>query len=193
MTLILTEGQIRLRYMSEGDLPEVEALDKACFSDPWPKDAFAHELHSINPNLCLVAEDKLKPEGQKIVAAAVFWLIMDELHLGTIGVRSAYRKQKIGLALLLEGLLLGCEKGALTALLEVRAGNRDAINLYENLGYQVVGRRVAYYQDNHEDALLMTLPKIEADKLNIIRHNLPISIKSNLFRVESAIGVNDAS
>jgi ribosomal-protein-alanine N-acetyltransferase len=193
MTIPLVENQIRLRHMLEGDLFEVEALDKACFSDPWPPGAFAAELQSQGSNLCLVAEDIQKTEGQKIVAAAVFWLIVDEFHLGTLGVLPAYRKQKIALALLVEGLLLGYQMGAATSLLEVRAGNTDALNLYQSLGYQSVGRRVAYYQDNHEDALLLTLPKIEVETLRLIHQNLPISIKSNLFRVESAFGVNDAS
>lgn len=193
MTQALVENQIGLRRMLEGDLLEVEALDKACFSDPWPAGAFATELHSEGLNLCLVAEDIQKPIGQKIVATAVFWLIVDELHLGTIGVSPAYRKQKIGLALLVEGLLLGHQMGAVTSLLEVRAGNKDALDLYHSLGYESVGRRVAYYQDNHEDALLLTLPKIEVETLKLIRQNLPISIKSSLFRVESAFGVNDAS
>src|SRR5450830_1867413 len=116
MTLALSEGQIRLRYMSEGDLPEVEVLDKACFSYPWPNGAFTHELHSVNQNLCLVAEDTLDPEGQRIVAVAVFWLIVDELHLGTIGVLPKYRKQKIGLALLVDGLMLGYKMGSRTSL-----------------------------------------------------------------------------
>ena len=193
MTLALTEGQIQLRRMLEGDLPEVEALDKACFSDPWPKGAFTQELHSVNHNLCLVAEDTLKPEGQRVVAVAVFWLIVDELHLGTIGVLPEYRKQKIGLAMLMDGLLLGCQMRALTSLLEVRAGNAEAVRLYKNLGFQVVGRRIAYYQDNQEDALLLTLTNIEATKLKMIRLKLPNTIKSDLFRVESAFGVNDAS
>ena len=193
MRLSLIEHQVRLRRMLESDLPEVEALDQACFSDPWPAGAFANELHSASPNLCLIAEDSQKPDGQKIVAAAIFWLIVDELHLGTIGVLSDYRKLKIGLALLIEGLLLGQQMGAQVSLLEVRAGNLEALNLYQNLGYQIVGRRPGYYQDNHEDALLLTLPKIEGAKLQMIRHKLPNSIKSDYFRVESASGVNDAS
>jgi len=193
MNLTLVEGQIRLRRMSEDDLSEVDALDRACFSDPWPQGAFAQELHSENPNLCLVAEDARKPEGQNIVAAAVFWLIVDELHLGTIGVLPEYRKEKIGLALLVEGLLLGLQKGAQSSLLEVRAGNAEALRLYQSLGYQIVGRRTAYYQDNNEDALLLTLPKIELASLEKIRKNLPISLKSDLYRVESVFGVNNAS
>ncbi len=181
MTLILAEGQIRLRRMSVVDLPEVEALDQAGFTDPWPAGAFAHELQSEVPNLCLVAEDSKLSDWQKIVAAAVFWFILDELHLGTISVLSGYRKQKIGLALLIEGLLLGQQMGAQSSLLEVRAGNSEALNLYQGLGYQVVGRRLGYYHDNQEDALLLTLPQIEVAKLKMIRYMLPNSIKSDFF------------
>ena len=193
MTLTLAEGQIRLRRMSEDDLPEVEALDQACFSDPWPVGAFASELHSEDPNICLVAEDTLYPGKPKIVAATVFWLIVDELHLGTIGVLSDYRKQKIGLALLIEGLWHGHQLGAQSSLLEVRSGNLDALDLYQRMGYEIVGRRVGYYQENNEDALLLTLPNIEPAKLKMMHYKLPNTIKSDFFRVESATGVNDAS
>ncbi len=43
------------------------------------------------------------------------------------------------------------------ATLEVRASNEPAIIMYRKLGFQIVGRRDAYYRDNDEDALLMTL------------------------------------
>ena len=54
----------------------------------------------------------------------------------------------------------------LSALLEVRAGNEAAQDLYRKFGFEVVGRRPRYYQDNFEDALLMTLPVLSADRLN---------------------------
>jgi ribosomal-protein-alanine N-acetyltransferase len=46
--------------------------------------------------------------------------------------------------------------GAVRALLEVRAGNREALALYESLGFRRVGVRRGYYRDPAEDALLMT-------------------------------------
>ncbi|NJN81245.1 MAG: hypothetical protein HC802_02445, partial [Caldilineaceae bacterium] len=54
-------------------------------------------------------------------------------------------------------------KGAELAMLEVRAGNQAAINLYSRLGFQEVGVRKRYYEDNHEDALLLTLDNIQYD------------------------------
>jgi len=41
--------------------------------------------------------------------------------------------------------------------LEVRASNTAAQNLYKKLGFFNVGRRKNYYEDNHEDAVLMAL------------------------------------
>jgi ribosomal-protein-alanine N-acetyltransferase len=52
--------------------------------------------------------------------------------------------------------------------LEVRAGNEAAQTLYRKFGFEVVGHRPRYYQDNHEDALLMTLAPLKAERLNEI-------------------------
>ena len=51
--------------------------------------------------------------------------------------------------------------GARSASLEVRASNLGAQALYAGFGFEVVGKRKAYYHDNREDALLMYLPSLE--------------------------------
>ena len=67
------------------------------------------------------------------------------------------RCQGIGWALLTHGLRVCYEGGARVSFLEVRAGNVPAIHLYEKAGYHTEGIRKQYYQDNHEDALMMNL------------------------------------
>ena len=47
--------------------------------------------------------------------------------------------------------------GAHLVTLEVRMSNRAAQKLYAKLGFVEVGERRRYYNDNGEDALLMTL------------------------------------
>ena len=47
------------------------------------------------------------------------------------------------------------EEASVEATLEVRPSNLSAASLYRRLGFQVVGRRKAYYQDTGEDAILM--------------------------------------
>ncbi|MBI4732622.1 MAG: ribosomal-protein-alanine N-acetyltransferase, partial [Chloroflexi bacterium] len=46
--------------------------------------------------------------------------------------------------------------------LEVRAGNLGAQALYQKYGFVVDGVRPHYYKDNNEDAVLMTLARLES-------------------------------
>ena len=52
--------------------------------------------------------------------------------------------------------------------LEVRASNLPAINLYRKYGFETIGKRERYYQDNNEDALIMWTPNIYSDKLKML-------------------------
>jgi ribosomal-protein-alanine N-acetyltransferase len=47
--------------------------------------------------------------------------------------------------------------GAFEATLEVRVSNHAAQSLYLKYGFERVGQRRGYYQDNGEDAWLMTV------------------------------------
>jgi ribosomal-protein-alanine N-acetyltransferase len=87
----------------------------------------------------------------------VAWLIMDEAHIATLAVHPDYRQQGVGRKLVSTALGGLIRKGAVKAMLEVRAQNITAQSLYHNFGFEVVGRRKQYYQDNNEDGLLMTL------------------------------------
>jgi ribosomal-protein-alanine N-acetyltransferase len=45
--------------------------------------------------------------------------------------------------------------------LEVRVSNKIAQALYNKYAFEQVGRRKAYYQDNREDALILTTPDLD--------------------------------
>ena len=156
---------ITIRAMVETDLAEVEALDRLCFSDPWPSGSFAYELKPGSTNICLVAIDNLSEHILKLIGVIIVWIIVDEAHIGTIAVHPDYRHNGVGRRLLSEALLIAADRGAVSSLLEVRAGNHDALALYYGLGYEAVGLRAGYYADNHEDALLLTWQKIDKEKL----------------------------
>ena len=83
------------------------------------------------------------------------WNIVDEGHINNVAVAPAYRRKHIGSALL--DVLIGtCEaEGILRLTLEVRAGNTPARRLYEQKGFLEAGLRKGYYEDNHEDAVIM--------------------------------------
>lgn len=138
----------------------VSLLDQLSFTEPWPKNTFAYEL-TTNYSICQVAVDL----SGNVIGAIVVWLIVDEAHVATIAVHPDHRHRGVGAALLANALLIAAYRGALSSLLEVRVSNLPAIKLYERFGYKVDGVRKNYYQDNQEDALLLTLPSLDKDQL----------------------------
>ena len=140
-----------IRPMTTDDLPVVAELDQLSFSQPWPSDAFEAELANINSR-CWVTE----VDG-RVVAAIVLWRVLDEAHIATIAVHPDFRRRGIGKALLKASMDAAYAEGARIYHLEVRAGNLAAQEMYADFGYEIVGRRPGYYQDNGEDALLLTL------------------------------------
>lgn len=139
-----------IRRMTPDDLRAVSLLDKLSFNQPWPPNAFEIELK--NPGArCWVAEVE-----DQVVGALVLWRVLDEAELATLAVRPDFRRRGIARVLLQTALESAYAEGARICQLEVRAGNEAAQKLYESFGFAVVGRRLKYYRDNGEDALLMT-------------------------------------
>lgn len=112
------------------------------------------------------ASERTTPSGgaerpaEHVVGAVGFWLMLDEAHITTIGVRARYQRQGIGELLLIKAIELAQQLGARVATLEVRGSNTGAQALYEKYGFKRVGLRRRYYSDNNEDALIMTTDNI---------------------------------
>lgn len=155
---------IIIRKMLHSDLVQVEAHEKASFSQPWPSGAFAYELRPDSFSTPLVAVDTDKPDHANICGVIVAWRIVDSLEIATISVSAGYRHLGIARSLLAQAICMSEEQGIIEAILEVRASNQEAIKLYLGLGFEVVGIRPGYYQDNNEDALLLTLKPIDFEK-----------------------------
>jgi len=148
-----------IRRMTLDDLEQVTAMDRASFPLPWPERSFYFEI-TANPSArCWVAET----DDGRVVGMLVLWLIVDEAHIATIATRRDFRRQGIAGRLLTESLKSAYAEGARRAFLEVRAGNTAAQAMYRKFGFEVSGRRPRYYKDNGEDAVLMTLQRLEAE------------------------------
>lgn len=160
--MILSGGEFRIRRMLPADVPAVHALDRLSFSLPWPESSYRFEVGENSNAIPLVVETA----NGEVVGMAVTWVIVDEAHIATIALHPGLRRRGLGRRLLAESLRQAYERGARLAYLEVRRGNMAAQALYLDFGFTIVGERPRYYQDNHEDALLMTLEPIDPQKLN---------------------------
>ncbi len=145
----MDNGQWTVARMTAGHIPQIAALEKACFSDPWTEDAFVYELD--NPlSLWLTALD-----GETVAGYVGSQSVFEEADIMNVAVHPAYRRQGIGEALLCELERRLAEDGVETLALEVRVSNQPAISLYEKLGYSQAGLRKNYYFHPKEDALIL--------------------------------------
>ena len=151
---------LEIRRMTLEDLPAVVALDQMSFSLPWPERSFRFELTENPASRCWVAVT----DG-RIVGMIVNWLLVDEVHVATIATHPEYRRQGIARKLLAHSLRHMSGEGAISSFLEVRESNDAARDMYRKFGYVETGRRKAYYKDNNEDAILMTLDRINLELL----------------------------
>ena len=142
------------------DVPSVHAIERLCFSSPWPAYAFEQELSANRMAHYVVA----RVDG-KVVGFGGIWLMVDEAHVTTFGVHPKWRRRGVGRRILLALLEIAGDIGAAHMTLEVRVGNDGAQALYQGFGFDVTGRRVAYYSDDGEDAFVMTTPRLTSDRM----------------------------
>ncbi|WP_134724864.1 GNAT family N-acetyltransferase [Paracoccus luteus] len=134
---------------------ELAALHARCFvhPPPWPAAAFAGLLSS--PGVFLLTH----PPGDA-PGCAGFLLgraAAGEAEILTLAVDPASRRAGAGRALVAAFAAEACRRGAETAFLEVASDNAAALSLYARAGWQVAGRRRAYYAPGI-DALVMRQP-----------------------------------
>jgi len=153
------------------DIAAVHEIERLSFSAPWPRYAFEQELSGNRLARYLVAR-----AGDTVVAFAGVWLMVDDAHVTTFGVHPQWRRRGIGQQLLLAVADEARALGARRLTLEVRVSNTAAQSLYERFGFEIVGRRPAYYTDDGEDAYIMTTPPLahppQARLMGAIREEL---------------------
>jgi ribosomal-protein-alanine N-acetyltransferase len=158
----------RLRPMAPADLPAVLAIEETVFGDDaWPRSFFERDLaneHATYVVLELIVDDQ-GAQRSELAGYAGYWLLEDEANLMNIAVAPAWQGRGLGEHLLLATLARIQAEGAAICTLEVRVSNVRAQALYRKLGFEAAGRRRHYYQDNGEDALLMTTPPLDSPAL----------------------------
>ncbi len=145
-----------IRRMREEDLQAAAELEQKYFSVPWSLKALTESLQ--NPEyLFMVAE----ADG-RVIGYAGLLKILEEGDITNIVIDEACRGRGLG-RLLVEGLLdEGRKEGICAFTLEVRAGNKKAIRLYEKLGFTHAGIRPGFYEKPEEDAVIMWKKEPEA-------------------------------
>lgn len=140
---------VTLRDMAEQDLDTVAQMEKEIFPDPWPRSAFAEQLHGDGWG-ALVAE----ADGA-IIGYGCYFTVDIEAHLTNIAVRPEHRRKSVAKTLLNAILQRATDAGCQYLILEVRKSNAVARTFYEKRGFRILYRRPNYYRRPVEDAIVM--------------------------------------
>ena len=133
-------------------LDDLAEISRLCFSMPWSRDGLAAELSSDTAHFW-VAE-----EAGRCLGFAGMHAVCGECYVDLVAVHPAERRRGIGEQLVRQMIAWMEEQHGEFITLEVRVSNAPAIALYEKLGFEQAGVRKGFYEDNHEDALLLTRP-----------------------------------
>lgn len=143
------------RPLTRYDLDEVVAIENTIFPFPWSKTNFVDSLKAeYDAWLFNDSSNSAKP----IVGYALLMWVLDEVHLLNLSVAATRQGQGLGRQLLYWLAQDIYERGATSALLEVRPSNHIAQALYAGCGFSQIGLRRNYYPSfggSFEDALVM--------------------------------------
>ena len=144
---------IVFRPMHLDDVEAVFRIEKQAYDFPWSKNLFEQAIKSSK--YCVVAEYQ-----NQIVGYGVLSYVVGEAELLNICIDP--EQQGKGYAKLLLNHLVehAAHKNNHEMYLEVRVTNGPAIHIYEQAGFNEIGRRKNYYptKSGKEDAILMALP-----------------------------------
>lgn len=143
--------QIEYGRIGYQDIDEAYALEKECFSQPWPRSAFEEIVDKKDADY-FVAKDA---ESGNLLGGCVIFRILDEGDITNVAVWPAYRKAGVATGLLEYAIDFARGMGTKDFTLEVRRSNNAAIGLYEKLGFESEGIRPGFYEDPKEDAVIM--------------------------------------
>ncbi len=147
-----------MRAMRASDLDLVVQSENLSLANPWSKRIFSDCLRAGYECWVLATKDRILAHG--VLSASV-----GEAHVLTLCVDPDFRRAGYGRRMLRHLLDKAGKKNAEVCFLEVRRSNKEARQLYLDMGFVQVGERRNYYPaesgtTEREDALILsrTLP-----------------------------------
>ena len=140
---------VSFREMLATDVQTVVAIEAESFHDAWNENMVTDEFNnSLTHYLIMEAEGK-------VVGYAGFWLVAGEAQITRVAVAKSERGKNYGNLLSAAIVEKAWELDAEAVTLEVRESNIAAQRAYANCGFVSEGIRPNYYEDNHENAVIM--------------------------------------
>ncbi len=144
----LKTNDISINKMNLHDLKTIETSLLNDFDDFWNSNILKQEIESDSSTIYTLKIN------DKIVGFAGISIVLDEADITNIVIKKNCRGQKLSFFLMAILIDLASKSGCKKINLEVNEKNIIAINLYKKFGFEQVGLRKKYYND--QDAVLMS-------------------------------------
>lgn len=138
----------QIRKSTFNDVSAIADIEKACFSEPWSKNAITDSMAAGTSFYSATVNDT-------VVGYMGLSRIAGEGYVTNVAVLPQFRNRGIGRQLL-EYAIKDSENLLEFMSLEVRNSNKVAYSLYQKLGFLPVGVRKNFYTNPKEDAIIMT-------------------------------------
>ena len=154
---------ISFNRLTPVEIPSALSIEERNSDYPWSQLQFTTSIENGN-NLCYCLSLKGKTVGYLIAM-----LTLDSADILNIGIDPDFKRQGHGTALLKHLIEELRKRDIGEILLEVRAGNKPAIQFYKRQGFEEISVRKNYYtknsknQSHREDGIIMSI-KIPSTK-----------------------------
>jgi len=145
----LTAGQIHIRWTIRRDMPEVLAIEDACFPFPWSEEDFIRVMRQRN-NIGMVAE-----VSERVAGSMLYELHRNRIHVLNFAVHPEFQRRGVGTAMVAKLISKLSPSRRNRIMLEVREGNLAAQLFFKSQGFRAVSLLRDFYEDTTEDAYLM--------------------------------------
>jgi ribosomal-protein-alanine N-acetyltransferase len=145
------EEKTMIVLLNKDDLEPILRIERRCFTEPWTRSMYSSEFK----NPYSYTWGWKHEESNELEGYLTGWLMFEEFHIANLAVRPESQKKGIGRKLLRFAMGWAAEHEAEVALLEVRATNHPALNLYRGEGFTLIATRPNYYRFPTEDALIL--------------------------------------
>ena len=165
---ITKRTSISFNRLTSIEIPSVLFIEEQNSDYPWTQLQFTTSIeNSNNLSYCLSLKGKT-------IGYLIAMLTLDTADILNIGIESNFKRQGHGTALL--NHLIGDlrKRNISEILLEVRAGNKSAIQFYNKQGFEKISFRKNYYtknsknQSQREDGIMMGIKIPSKENKNVL-------------------------
>ncbi len=149
---------VSIRPMVDDDLKQALQIEMQSYPQPWSLANFESELKNPITRALVLTDD----ETDSIVVGYIFyWVQAEGISLLNVAVDPKWRGFGFGMKLMQAMIKEAVQEDLPRIILEVRASNTGAIELYQSIGFIVTHERKRFYADG-ETALVMEIKTSDA-------------------------------